>query len=189
MKRPVQSKLYGLLCRLFLVTISSSPSRAGVIVTGDLDIVAPPPSVLKGADTSLTNGIIFQEQSGLVLPTNVSVDMTAPGTSNSANSYTPSPGTIASGNFVDVWFLHTDPTGSVPTVYIGTATFDTPILGIIDTLTNLDATDSTLGHTGTVYPTGLARRGLDDPDSFTLAPTAEPSASISTRPVPLTKFE
>ena len=50
------------------------------------------------------------------------------------------------------------------------------ILGIITTDPGLDATDSILGHPGTLYPTGLAFRGLElpyaiTPDAVTLGPS------------------
>jgi hypothetical protein len=152
-----------------LVALAAAPSRAGVVVTGQLTVVAPPPSVQKGADQSSTTAIIFQERSGFTLPSNVAVDVTAPGTSNSGNGYTPSPGTVALGTSVDVWFIHSDPPGNVSTNYVGTVTFDTPILGIIDTIPGLNDTDASLGHPGTSYPTGLANRALETPDTLTLS--------------------
>jgi hypothetical protein len=159
----------GLLMAFVLGAIAASPSQAGVVVTGQLTAVAPPPSVQKGADQSSTTAIIFEERSSFALPSNIAVNVTAPGTSNTGNSYNPSPGTVAAGTLTDIWFFHSDPPGSVPTNYVGTATFDSPILGILDTLSTLNATDATLGHPGTAYPTGLPNRALEAPDTFTLS--------------------
>jgi hypothetical protein len=158
----------GLLMAMMLFVIATSPLKAGVIVTGDVVVVAPPASVVKGADTTPVNAILFQERANFAVPANTAVDVTAPGTANSSN-FSPSPGTIAQGTLADVWFFHSDPPNSVSTEYVGTMTFDTPVLGIIDTDSKLNATDPTLGHPGTTYPTGLGNRGLESPDTFTLS--------------------
>jgi hypothetical protein len=153
-----------------LVTAAASPSVAGSIVstTGAVTQVAPPPSVQEGARQSDTQLIVFNERSDFALTGNVSVNLSAPGTANSTNSYNPSPATIPSGTLADIYLFHSDPV-SASENYVGTATFNTPILGVIATLDLLNATDASLGHPGTLYPTGQTNRGLESPDSVILS--------------------
>ena len=154
-----------------LVTAIATPSMAGTIIstTGAVTPVAPPPSVALGARESNTQLIVFSERTGFALPGNVSVNLSAPGTANSANGFNPSPATLPAGTLADIFFFHSDPVGNGPATYVGTATFSTPILGVITTAALLSATDASLGNPGTTYPTGLAGRGPEGTDTVTLS--------------------
>jgi hypothetical protein len=157
------------LIALLLTAATSASSLASVVVTGDVSVVAPPLSVEKGADVTPRKAILFQERSAFALPSLIRVDVSAPGTSDGGSNWKPSPSFVPRDTVADIWFLHTDPRNDRSTEYIGTITFDTPILGIIDTQAKLDETDPILGNPGTTYPTGLAARDLEGPDTFTLS--------------------
>ncbi len=136
-------------------------------VSGDIQLIAPPSSVMMNALESDTNGWAFTERQNVVLQNNLSVDWLA------AND---SAGTIAMGTTINSTFLHFDPVGAnggqvdIKTI-MGSLTFDTPILGMIWTGApcpppcplspmNLDASDY-LGNPGTLYPTGELGRGFE----------------------------
>jgi hypothetical protein len=149
---------------------SAGTATADIIgTTGAIDIISPPPSVKPGHLTSNTDIFTFQEQSRLSLPTSVAVDITSAGTYESVASLTP--GTIAAGTLVQSYFLHTD-TASGSQMYDGSVTFSTPILGVMVLSATLSNSDSTLGASGTTYPTGDSERGLElsaDQDHVTLS--------------------
>ncbi len=113
--------------------------------------------------------IAFNERTQYAIPNNVVVNLSAPGTADAANNFNPSPTTIAAGTKADIFFFHSDPVGNGPENYAGSVTFSTNILGVIVTSALLDATDASLGHPGTLYPTGLAARGLENTDTATLS--------------------
>jgi len=78
-------------------------------------------------------------------------------------------GNIAGGTTVETYLLHADPPGSTPTLFSGSITFDTPILGLIFSDSRLNGTDSSLGVSGVTYYNG-ASRGLElGSDSFTIS--------------------
>jgi hypothetical protein len=150
-----------------LVALAAPPSRADLVVSGAIVQISAPPSDVQNNDPmSNDHAFIWSERSALVLPTAVSVDMTKIGTSDSSNNYSPSPGTIPAGTRVDSYLIHSDPMGSGQQNYVASVTFDTPILGIIDTINGLASTDSLLGNPGTIYPGASTDRGLESPDSL-----------------------
>jgi hypothetical protein len=157
----------GLLMGFALVALAAPPSRAGSVLSGDIVQISAPSSDVQGSDpTSNDHAFIWSEQSALVLPMSISVDMNMIGMSNAINSYSPSPGTIAMGIRVDTYLIHSDPVGSGSQNYVASVTFDTPILGIIDTISGLASTDSILGNPGTTYPGVSTDRALESPDSL-----------------------
>jgi hypothetical protein len=157
--------LLGLLAGFVL--IAAAPSRADLILSGAITQISAPPSDVQGSDpTSNTTVFIWSERVGLTLLSPVSVQMTVPGTSDSSNSYQPSPGTIAMGTKVDTYLIHSDPVGSGAQNYAASVTFSTAILGIIDVTSGLAATDSQLGSLTTTYPGNSTDRGLESPDSL-----------------------
>jgi hypothetical protein len=136
-------------------------ATAGITgTTGQIDLLSTPPASLVPPHdpTSDTSIFTFNERTGLVLPSSVSVDITSAGTYQSNASLTS--GTVAAGTDVDSYFLHTDP-ASGSSMYDGSVTFSTPILGVIVLSHTLDLSDSVLGAPGTTYPTGNADRGLE----------------------------
>lgn len=139
--------------------------------TGQVTVLSSPPaSVVEEALESNNTAYIFEEHANFVLPINVNVDATLPGTYNSTGSLTP--GTIPAGTPVNIYFLHSDTVDESRHEYIGTITFAQPILGVLALKSTLDPTDSVLGAPGTLYPVGSGNwRGLEfnNPDHFRIS--------------------
>lgn len=137
------------------------PAYADLIgSTGTVSVIAPPPSVVVNSGLeSNTLTYFFTEQQNLVLPSDVAVDITTPGTYNSIASLTP--GTVATGTDVDSYYLHTDPVGqpATPINYVGSVTFDTQILGVIVLDSEFNASNGVLGAAGTLY--SASEQGLE----------------------------
>jgi len=140
--------------------LGSGGSMGAILgVTGDIDALATaPPSVKLGHLTSNTDIFAFTEHTGLTLPSDVAVNITAPGTYDSTASLTP--GTVAAGTVVDSYLLHAD-TASGSHMFDGTVTFSAPILGVLVLSHALNVSDPILGAPGTAYPTGDSERGLE----------------------------
>jgi len=159
---------------LTAAAFAASPAVADVITTtGQLTVVTPPPSVVKGADPSNTTAIIFEERSSVTVPTGgLRVDIDRPGVNYTGGS-APAPGTIAAGTAVESYLVHADPVSGTHN-YIGTVTFNSAVLGIEILTPSLVATDGTYGHPGTSYDQGLSR-GLEssDMDFLTLSSDRE----------------
>jgi hypothetical protein len=154
---------------LALVATAAPAARAGLVLSGAITQISPPPSDIQdapGEPQSNTTAFIWSERTGLTLSSPVSVDLTTTGTANAGNNYRPSPGTIAAGTKVDTYLLHSDPVGSGAQNYVFSITFDTKILGVIDTISGLAATDSTLGSPTTTYPGASTSRALELPDTL-----------------------
>ena len=171
--------------------LCSSVAFAGIIgTTGDVTVVAPPPSV--APPNFQENDVIhlFPEQNGVALPSDVTADMTVHYT-----TYDPPPpasgrtlGTIPTGTIVNSYYIHFDPVTGNATQ--GSVTFAEPILGVIaegDTgcplrtppvTTETDSVDppgntlgpsNFLGALGTTYPDGECYLGIENaPDRLTL---------------------
>jgi hypothetical protein len=119
--------------------------------------IAPPPSVIQGALTSTSVAYLFPEQE-VTLPFPLFVDISIPGLYNKNTSLTA--GTVPAGTRVKSFMIHHDSYPTFSTVQ-GFAISPTNILGIITSDAGLDATDALLGNPGTLYPTGLAFRGME----------------------------
>ena len=150
----------------FVVLCGWAPVDANASI---LPGIPPNDSVVEGQWES--DSIIhwfFERQT--TLTKSVNVDITASGVYTDNTNLTP--GAISIGTPVNSYFLHYDPVGD-PTNPIGTGgslTFPFPILGIIVTYSNLNASDLFLGRPGVAYPTNTGR-GLElgtglVPDSF-----------------------
>jgi hypothetical protein len=135
-------------------------AKGGIIATtGEVNVIAPPPSVQLGAVESNTQIPTFAERVRFSLPTSVAVDITAAGTY--ANNPTLTPGTIGAGTLVDSYYMYSDPIDSNSIMFDGSATFNTNILGVIVLNNTLNGSDPILGAPGTLYPTGLSARGME----------------------------
>src|SRR5690349_13359579 len=120
----------------------SSIAGAGIIgTTGDVQVIAPPASVVP--PNLAEDGVIhvFLERSGIVLGADVQADMTVHYT-----TYDPPSGRtlglIPMGTNVSTYYIHFDPVTAG--AGIGTVTFDEPILGVIaegDEIDNTALTD------------------------------------------------
>ena len=154
----------------FVLAISSHfYAHADLIgVTGDIQIVSPPPSVKIGDLESSTLGIVFQERSDyqLLADTRVSIPG-AIGVYDEKRDMRPTDSLLA-GSIVNSYILHFDTDFGAPQ-FQGTVQFSDPIVGVMLLPFALDSSDAELGALGTLYPTNASlRRGLDFEDSTPL---------------------
>jgi hypothetical protein len=172
-----------LACLLFLFTSLGFLSRvesAGGSVSGNVEQIAPPPSVVLGALESNTFVRFFSERTGILLNQNVSADITQPGFVGNLSGLTP--GVISANQFVDSYLLHADAIGNgrpIPT-YQGSVIFDRPILGILVQPTSLSATDSNLGSPLTTYNPATGNRGFEWPSTSAVGDSIQLSADLRT---------
>lgn len=132
-----------------------------VRLTGQIEVIDPPDSIVFNSKED--NKIIwaFQERAGYSLPQSVTVDIGSPGRYN--NNYGSSSKTIPAGTMVDCYFLHFDPKGSQNTTTDGQIMeFTDEVRGIIVTTGKLNDTDTVLGVADTVYDTGRGARGFEN---------------------------
>jgi hypothetical protein len=128
----------------------------------------PPASVAPSALEDNVQTKIFLE-SRIVLTNSLTVDNTA------AGDYPPN-GTlgiaIPGGTAVLSYFFHFDPIGTSTTVKAssGTVSFDRGILGVIFRTTRLNATDTTLGASGTTYGPSHAQREVETTSTLQTPP-------------------
>ena len=148
-------------------------STTGAVV----EKVPPPTSVLesdKTATATVDEIWIFPENS-VVLPSNLTIDIKKTNPTLTIPASTP----------VKSYFIHyADGSAGLPNS--GTATFDEPILGVIRTVSKINATDDLLGLPDTTYPTDpifpdTTARGVElvfgdsisFPDNFTISVTLD----------------
>ncbi|HEV8002925.1 MAG TPA: hypothetical protein VGP63_23775 [Planctomycetaceae bacterium] len=138
-------------------------------VSGNGVLVAPPASVIPGADPN-SKYIVFNEQSG-TLGSSVTLDESGTDHGGHDGLSTFVPVTLSAGTAYGTTLIQLDPE-QAGTVHSGAAVihFSSKILGIALKSSTLDATDI-YGHAGTTYPTGTAGRGIDatHDDKFTIA--------------------
>lgn len=148
-----------------------------VSTTGSVFQIAPPASAALDALESNTVAELFTERSSVLLVNNITADVMQPGAVDS--QITLSPGQISAGQRVDSYLIHVDPIGSLgslPFTYQGSVTFDTPILGLVWSTVNLNASDAALGAPATLYGPINSFRGYEGPglaspmDSLVLSP-------------------
>jgi hypothetical protein len=129
-------------------------------ISGDMEVIDAPESTAFGdlEDNKVVR--MFPERLCYSLPSPVKVDITAPG--RYEGDFTSTSKTISAGVEVDSYFLHFDPVRSQNTATGGQVIkFSDEILGIICLDAQLDASDSVLGISNTVYATGQASRGFE----------------------------
>jgi hypothetical protein len=132
-------------------------------ISGMVELIAPPPSVGLNALESNSFVRFFNEQTGLLLSRNISVDITQPSIVDHVVNLTP--GQIAANQVVDSYFFDADTLpGSGITTFQGSVVFDTPVLGILVRGASLDATDAVFGSPSTMYLPNNEYRGFDGPD-------------------------
>ena len=172
----------GLLAVLILFGASLVPLQsaesAGTTVSGNVQQIAPPASVVLGALESNSFVRLFNERTAFLLNQNVTADITQPGTvGNSGNL---SAGVI-SPQLVDSHLLHADPIGpgNPAVTYQGSVTFDRPILGLLVQSGSLTATDGILGFPSTTY-TPTVDRGFEWPSTSAVGDLVQLSADFRT---------
>lgn len=136
-----------------VLCLSSGLAQAAIVP------ISPPVSVLPGALENGGNIHLFQEQADVTLTSALQVDVSAIGLYFPGSALSPS--VIPAGTRVASYMLHSDPRGIFPTQYTGYWVAPRKIIGIILSDSRLDASDAILGNPGTLYPTGVAHRGLD----------------------------
>jgi hypothetical protein len=128
-------------------------------VSGEMTLIAPPPSVEFNTLESNTTQFAFAERQCVTLGSPLKVNISTPGTYDEQTDLTPA--VIPAGTRVSSHFVDADKIGQgVPRIELeGTLKIDADILGIIVRQGALDASDF-LGAIGTVYPTFQFGRSL-----------------------------
>ena len=128
--------------------------------SGNVVLIAPPPSVVFGQVESNTRIPYFIERENYTLPESVTVDISKPGRYD--NNYGSTSTTIPAGTVVNCTFLFFDPVASQSATSSGAITMSGEIIGIICADSKLNATDAILGRQGTAYATGQGSRGFEN---------------------------
>jgi len=165
-----QVSLWTLCSAMLIATIGSANAQITSVSGQVLALLFPPPSVATGALENDVYGVVFQEQSNLVLSAPLTVNAQGPGTydiNNASSSLV-----IPTGTPIQSYFVHFDSVG-MPNRYISytcTITFATNILGVIYMENELNASDAPLGAPGTTYATNEVWRGFEGNfDSITIS--------------------
>lgn len=156
----VRMQLALLVATVFVATHPTA-SLGSLVLSGDIELIAPPVSVDVHDLESDDLARIFVERLSFTLASDLEVDFTATGTYNGTGDLPAVEPVIAAGTKLDSYFITSDNVGSSGLRrYDGSVTFDTEILGVI--LTNilaagdptalLSKSDLILGHPGTMYP-------------------------------------
>jgi hypothetical protein len=147
---------------LLVALVAASASIAAITsVSGQMELIAPPPSVELGALQSDTTMRAFNERQCVLLDADLTVDINQPGKYNQFSDLPDPKPVIAAGTYVSAHFVHADSisgTQDHPKFFDGSLVTADEILGIAarnDTLNDSDF----LGAPGTVYP--KAQRGLN----------------------------
>jgi hypothetical protein len=128
-------------------------------------LAAPPPDVRGMAYQSNAVARLFRERD-VTLGAPLAVEIDAPGTYDRTRM--PPGGTIPASTRAASWFLHFDPFDE--TILSATVLFDRPILGLVLSVSSLDASDRIFGSLSTTYGTSMPSRafGIDADFSLTL---------------------
>jgi hypothetical protein len=139
--------------------LSATASATIVSTSGQMTLIAAPPSVLIKDLVSNSTMFAFNEQQCVRTAADIPVDITGPGTYDDVSKLTP--GVIPAGTLVSSHYVHSDKVGDDPPPIDleGSITTDADILGIAILKPALDASD-VLGAPGTAYPTGRSYRRL-----------------------------
>ena len=163
-------------CSAFVVglaLVAAATGASAASVSGDIvELLNAPPSVVEEGTESDSQIFLFLERQNVSLASTLAVNVSSPG------SYGANPGvtTLATGTVLDSYFLHMDIVdsgdGGVANRrdLAGSIVFDRPVLGIIGSDPELDASDAILGSPSTFYPTGTSGRDTwEGGDSITLS--------------------
>ncbi len=151
-KKNKLAKKYLTLCVLTSILTLIGNSANALTISGDIQEITAPSSIVLGEVESNNTIFLLKEQEGLLLTSNLTVDVVSPGTyGTNANPNKFPQGTLSSGILVDSWFLHSDPINNILSFYNGTVTFDQEIVGIIFNSNRLVNTHDLLGGLNTSY--------------------------------------
>lgn len=146
---------------LFAAVAASTAGGAITTVSGEIELIAAPPSVELGALESDTTMRAFDEQQCVRLEADLTVDINAPGKYNQFSDLPDPKPVIPAGTYVSSHFVHGDSitgTRDDPKFFDGSLVTADEIVGIAATNQTLNDTDF-LGAPGTVYPKD--QRGLN----------------------------
>src|ERR671930_188291 len=102
----------GFACALSALLFAAGSSATITGTSGQVQLIAAPPSVKFGALQSDTTMYAFDEQQRVVLAAPLDVDITVPGTYDENSDLTP--GAIPAGTLVSSHFVHADKVGKQP---------------------------------------------------------------------------
>lgn len=140
-----------------VLTLHAQTTQAGIVgTTGPISQIGAPADVRNHMLVSDSQIVAFAEQQGVVLPQNLTFNITQPGTAPEADAINTSPGDILSGTRVDSFLVHFESgtgTQSTPVLLSGSITFDRDVLGVAVFDRRLNESDSVLGSLSTFYPT------------------------------------
>ncbi|QDV91745.1 hypothetical protein RAS2_28500 [Phycisphaerae bacterium RAS2] len=152
---------------------AAASARAGIIgVSGGMQQIAAPGSVVTGELESDASIFVFAERSGFTLPQIVNVSISQPGTSPGPSGRNLSPATIPAGTQINTYYIHYDKIGTGQArSATGSITFDEEILGLIIGGAGLLGTNALIGLPSTAYPPGQDHQSteLGDGSSVTLS--------------------
>ncbi|MDA7893686.1 FecR family protein [bacterium] len=140
------------------------PVTSGVLqATGLMKFVSPGPEFVPGRFEDNEHIVVFAEQQGVKLESELLVDLISPGLYQRIHRHNNEK--IATGTTIRSYLLQLDPLGTrernsenKPRV-AGQITFDKPIIGLIAGTARLTKTDTLLGHPQGKYKT--TRRGIE----------------------------
>lgn len=156
----IPKTIWVVLVSIATVLLPLSTAIGAVITTGGAVQVTAPLSDVRPNQTQNDDIIwLFTEQTNYVLPSPLTVNITAPGSYSSYPSSLVS--TLPAGMRVDVYFMHFDPVHSRRRQ--GYVKFNTPILGVIVRNAQL-LSSNFLGVPGTQYPTSGSLLALENGD-------------------------
>jgi len=131
--------------------------QAGIVgTTGSVSLMGAPADVRNHMLVSDTQIVAFAEQQGVVLPQNLTFNITQPGTAPGADDIGTSLGDIPAGTRIDSYLAHFESisgTQSNPVLLSGSITFESDVLGIAVFDRRLNESDPFLGALSTLYPT------------------------------------
>lgn len=153
-----------ILCTFAAISIASMavPTLAAPIVSGEIEIVSPPPDASMGQYESNDFARLWEELQDVTITSPLSVDV-VPFLNNASGFYDSGVasieaqwnGTLPAGTYSS-YHLHADKDGPNQ-VYTGTITFERPIAGIVYKQPRLNDTDTLFGIPTTIYANGPAR--------------------------------
>lgn len=149
-----------------MLLAASSYSQTVVSSSASVDLLPTAPSSVMPDDLTSPSLIrAFHEKQNVTLPTNVHLDVSAPGTYDGGG--TGAPGHINAGTVVSCFFLHTNDPSPSPSVS-GFVTFQEDIIGFAFFDQTLGLSDF-LGSPTTLYPGSVSHRGYEPGDLATIS--------------------
>lgn len=135
-----------------LTALALAPTAHGgiTLLSGEVQLIAPPFSVQEDAIQNNQTASLFAEQQNLLLTAPLAIDISSGGVFNETIDLTPN--LIPAGTLVNSYLVVADSTG-VNRTFIGTIQFDEPILVIVMSQASLQASHAVVGFQGIVaYP-------------------------------------